>query len=427
MADPEFWILVGSLFLLGTVLSGFYPAIVLSSFKPVAVLKGKLIRSSGGEILRKSLVVFQFSASVFLIVGSLIVYQQLQFMKHQDLGLTIDDTLVLQGPGVGVMDSLVAERLDGFKAEVERIAGVKSMTASSAIPGKEIYWASNIRLLTSPTTENLNVSGSAIDQDFIKSYGVKILAGRDFDHSMTHDDKRVILNLALCERLGFKDPKEAIGKMVVFSQDTLEVMGVSENFHQMSLKNEVAPLVMGLGYSVSYFSLKVETDNYQSIIASLQEPWNRFFPGNPIDYFFLDEFFNRQYDKDNRFGQVFTLFTFLGILIASLGLFGLASFMALQRTKEIGIRKVLGSSVSGIVVLLSRSFMQPVLIANLIAWPIAWWIMDRWLQSFPYRISINPLYFIAAGMLVVIIAFISVSSQTLKAAMTQPANTLKHE
>ncbi|MEJ0029593.1 MAG: FtsX-like permease family protein [Bacteroidota bacterium] len=150
------------------------------------------------------------------------------------------------------------------------------------------------------------------------------------------------------------------------------------------------------------------------------QPWNAFFPGNPIDYFFLDQFYNKQYDKDDRFGQVFTLFTVMAIFIASLGLFGLASFMALQRTKEIGIRKVLGSTVSGIVMLLAKGFLQPIIIANLIAWPLAWWVMDKWLQTFPYHISVSPLFFIIAGLLVILIAFVSVTSQTLKAAMTKP-------
>lgn len=426
--EPGFWTLVGGLFLAGTILSGFYPAIVLSSFKPVAVLKGKLVRSAGGEILRKSLVVIQFSASVFLIIGSLVVYNQLHFMKSQDLGLSIDDTLVLRGPGI-LQDSTYASKLDGFKKEIQRIAGIKSITASSTIPGHEIFWSSNVRLLTSDPRDNINVAGAAIDQDFINAYGVKLLAGRNFDHTMKHDDrnKRVILNLALCEKLGFRQPKDAVGKLVVFADDTLEVLAVSENFHQMSLKNAVTPILMGLGYSSNFFSLKVETTDYQSLVTSLQEPWDRFFPGNPIEYFFLDEFFDRQYDKDDRFGLVFNLFTFLGILIASLGLFGLASFMALQRTKEIGIRKVLGANVSGIMVLLAHGFMKPVLIANLIAWPLAWLTMDRWLQKFPYHISVNPLYFMGAGVLVIVIAFISVSSQTLKAALTKPADTLKYE
>ncbi len=177
----------------------------------------------------------------------------------------------------------------------------------------------------------------------------------------------------------------------------------------------------------TFYAMKMETSDYRNILHSMEGPWKSFFPGNPMDYFFLDQFFNRQYEKDDRFGEVFNLFTALAIFIASLGLFGLASFMAMQRTKEIGIRKVLGSTVSGIVVLLSKSFLQPVLLANLIAWPLAWWVMDRWLQSFPYRITINPLIFLAAGTVVVVIAFLSVSSQTLRAALTKPTETLKYE
>ena len=423
--ESEFWLIVASLFAGGTILSGFYPAIVLSSFRPVAVLKGKLMKSTGGNFLRKGLVVFQFSASVVLIVGSIVVYQQLRFMKHQDLGLSINETMVLKGPGI--TDSLYAEKLDAFKSEMLRIPGVKTMTASSAIPGNEIFWTSNIRLLTADTKDNVVVSGAAIDQDFMSSYGVKFLAGRDFDQSLKHDDKRVILNLSLSKLLHFKEPNDAVGKFVVFGGDTLEVMGVVEDFHQMSLKDPVAPLAMGLGYSSNFYSIKVETTNYRSIIEAVEGPWQKIFGDSPIEYFFLDEYFNKQYDKDDRFGQVFTLFTGLAIFIASLGLIGLASFMTIQRTREIGIRKVLGSSVRDIVLLLAKGFMQPVIIANLIAWPLSWWLMDRWLQEFPYRISVSPMFFIVAGVLVVIIAFISVSSQTVKAALTKPAETLKYE
>jgi putative ABC transport system permease protein len=195
----------------------------------------------------------------------------------------------------------------------------------------------------------------------------------------------------------------------------------------MSLKNPVAPLAIIMGHASRFFSIKLETENYHAVVDSWAKPWNTFFPGNPIDYFFLDQFYDKQYEKDDRFGQVFTLFTFMAIFIASLGLFGLASFMTLQRTKEIGIRKVLGSSVPGIVMLLAKGFLQPVVIANLIAWPLSWWVMDRWLQTFPYHISVNPLFLVAAGLVVIVIAFISVSSQTLKAAMTKPAETLKYE
>lgn len=423
--QQQFWMIVGGLFLAGTLLSGFYPAVVLSSFKPVSVLKGKLMKSSGGNVLRKGLVVFQFSASVFLIIGSLVVFQQLKFMKHQDLGMSINETLVLKGPGV--TDSLYQSKFESFKTEILRIPGVKSMASSTFIPGDEIYWTSNIRKLTDQTTDNIVVSGSAVDEDFVPSYNIKLLAGRNFEKARPNDDKRLLLNEALSKVLDFKEPGDAIGKMIVWRGDTFEVAGVVEDFHQMSLKNPVAPLVIQYAYHERYFSLKIETSDYRGVVEAATEPYNTFFPGNPVDYFFLDQFFNKQYEKDDRFGQVFTLFTGLAIFIASLGLFGLASFMTIQRTREIGIRKVLGSSVSGIVVLLAKGFLQPVLLANLIAWPLAWFAMDRWLQTFPYRISINPLFLILAGTAVVVIAFVSVSSQTLKAAMTKPADTLKYE
>jgi putative ABC transport system permease protein len=196
----------------------------------------------------------------------------------------------------------------------------------------------------------------------------------------------------------------------------------------MSLKEAVVPLVFHYrpGFA-RFYAFKVETDDAQNILAGIEQPWNTFFPGNPIDYFYLDQFFNRQYESDRQFGSIFSLFTALAIFIACLGLFGLASFLTTQRTKEIGIRKVLGSSAANIVMLLSRGFIQLVLVANLIAWPLAWFAMDNWLQEFPYRIQLNPVWFIVAGAGVVLIAFVSVGVQTLKAALINPAKTLKYE
>jgi putative ABC transport system permease protein len=354
-----------------------------------------------------------------------VVYSQLQFMKHQDLGVSLDQTMVLKGPGV--VDSTYDSKYESFKNEMLRIPGVKSITASTTIPGDEIYWTSNIRVITSPPNENIVVSGGRIDADYLPSYGIKVLAGRNFDITNAADRERVLINEALSKTLAFKEPKEAIGKIVIFGGDTLEVAGVIEDYHQMSLKTPVAPLAIIMGHSSRYFSVKVESENYHRVVDALTAPWETFFPGNPIDYFFLDQFYNKQYEKDDRFGQVFTLFTVLAIFIASLGLFGLASYMTIQRTREIGIRKVLGSSVESIVMLLAKGFLQPVLIANLVAWPLAWWIMDQWLQTFPYRISVNPIYLVIAGIVVTLIAFVSVSSQTLKAAMSKPADTLKYE
>jgi putative ABC transport system permease protein len=256
---------------------------------------------------------------------------------------------------------------------------------------------------------------------------VDIIAGRNFDKQFTSDPKNLVINEALCAALQFRDAKLAVGERLVTGSDTMEIVGVVADFHQMSLKAKVIPLVFRLFPVASFYSLKLETENYKTIIESIEEQWQKLFPDSPMDYFFLDQFYNRQYERDDRFSQVFTLFTVLAIFIASLGLLGLASFMALQRTKEIGIRKVLGASAAGIVGLLSRGFMQPVLIAIVIACPLGWWLMEQWLQSFPYRVQINPWVFLVSGILVLFIAFISVSSQTLKAAVTKPADTLIYE
>ena len=424
MLRKDFWLLVTGFFLAGSVFSGIYPALVLSSFKPVMVLKGRLVTSKG-SILRKILVVFQFVASVFLISGTIIVYQQLSFMQNRDLGIDINQTLVLKGPDVA--DSLYAQSLESFKNEVLQISGVKQMSAASNVPGDEIFWTRDVQRLQGGPESSITVYNVGIDEDYIPAFDLKVVAGRNLEKRITGDRQRVLLNRELANALAFKDPEKAIGERVRLGGDTLEIAGVLENYHQMSLKNKMAPLALRLMPSQGFFSFKIETNNYRQVLENLEKPWNTIFPGNPIDYFFLDDFFNRQYQSDHQFGQVFGLFSALTILIACLGLFGLASFMTIQRTKEIGVRKVLGSTVANIVLLLSKGFIQLVIIANLIAWPATWWVMKNWLDSFPYHIGINPLLFLVAGFGVVIIAFLSVGFQTLKAASLNPAKTLKYE
>jgi putative ABC transport system permease protein len=423
--DGQFWVLVGTLFVVGTLLSGVYPAFVLSSFKPVAVLKGKIAKTAQGNMMRKGLVIFQFVSSVVLICGTVIVYQQLDFMKNRDLGIDINQTLVIEGPGI--TDSLYDQTLETFKLEVERIAGVKTMTASSNIPGDEIYWTRGIRRIQGGPESSLTIYNVGIDHDYLPAFDLKLAAGRNFDKDFPNDGERILINKALSESLEFKSPELAIGELVRLGGDTLEIAGVLENYHQMSLKNKVAPLVFRLTTSNSFYALKIEDNSHQDVLAALKTPWDTFFTGNPLDYFFLDAFFNKQYESDRQFGQLFGLFSMLAIFVASLGLFGLASFLTIQRTKEIGIRKVLGSTVSNIVLILSKGFVQLVIISNLIAWPLTWWIMHSWLQSFPYHIDISPILFLATGVAVIVIAFLSVGMQTLKAALLNPTETLKHE
>lgn len=425
MLDPGFWLLFLGLFAVGTLLSGSYPALVLSRFKPVAVLKGKVMRTTQGSWLRKGLVVFQFWCSVILIVASIVVYQQLQFMQQQKLGIDINKTLVVKGPGV--TDSTFQQKAESFKAEIMRIPGVKSVTSSSNVPGDEIYWANGLRRLTGGPEGNIQGYNVGIDHEYVGAFGLNLIAGRNFDQTNANETNNIILNRAMVEALDFASPEAAVGEKII-QGDTVQVVGVLENYHQMSLKEAVVPLVFHYTPRFArFFAFKVENENYKDILAGIEQPWRTFFPGNPIDYFYLDQFFNRQYESERQFGSIFTVFTALAIFIACLGLFGLASFLTTQRTKEIGIRKVLGSTVGNIVLLLSRGFIQLVLVANLIAWPLAWYVMDIWLQGFPYRIQLNPLWFLFAGAGVVLIAFLSVGFQTLKAALVNPAQTLKYE
>lgn len=421
----EFWLTVISIFLIGAFLSGFYPALVLSSFKPISVLKGKLIASSSGKYLRKSLVIFQFIASVFLISGTIIVYQQLDYMKNLDLGVDIKETLVLKAPGV--VDSLYVSNFESFKTELLRIPGIASVSASSSIPGDENYWTNTIIRTSGGPEGRTIVTNMAIDHDHIPQFNIDIIAGRNFGREFTADNDKVLINESLLKVLQFENAESAISEYVSSGGDTLQIIGVIADYHQMSLKAKVIPVVFRMTTVGSFYSLKLNTKDYGQVIKALDEPWKAFFPGNPLDYFFLDEFFNVQYDNDNRFSQVFTLFTGLAIFIASLGLIGLASFLTLQRTREIGIRKVLGSTVSGIIMLLSKEFLQPVLIGILLACPLGWWLMNQWLESFPYRIDVSLWAFMISGMLVLLIAFTSVFTQTIKAALTKPAETLKYE
>lgn len=423
---PSFWLIATGLFLVGSMLSGFYPALVLSSFKPITVLKGKINASSQGALMRKGLVVFQFFASVFLISGTIIVYQQLEFMRNQDLGVDIYQTLVLEGPGV--TDSLYEKNLESFKTEALRISGITSATASTNVPGDEIYWTNGFNRLSGDASIGSQVYIVGIDDAYIPSFGIELLAGRNFSIESPSDRSGILVNETLVKTAAFESAREAVGEKIRVGGDTMEILGVLADYHQMSLKkSNENPMVFRMIPASSFYAFKIDTENYSQVIAALEEPWARFFPGNPLDYFFLDEFFNRQYESDKQFGEVFGIFSLMAIFVACLGLFGLASFMTSMRTKEVGIRKALGSSVSGIAILLSSGFIRLVVIGAIIAIPVSWVVMNRWLDSFPYRIEVNPLIFGGALLVVCLIALLSVSYQTIRAALANPAKTLRYE
>jgi putative ABC transport system permease protein len=425
---PVFWLGLIGLFFIGAFFSGLYPAFVLSGFDPVDVLKGKLTTSGQGNLLRKFLVVFQFVASLFLLIGTVVVYQQIQFMRRQSLGININQTLVLPRPLVGI-DSTFLQRITAFKQELQQIPSIQHITVSTSIAGEPVGWnAGGIKLVGQDESKQKQYRVIGVDYDYIKTYGLKIIAGRQFDRSFGSDKHSVIFNRMGIEHLGFNNPEEAIGKKIDFWGDQYTIEGVAENFHQQSLREAYEPLILRLMPDVNgSISLNISASNVSQTIQSVKKEWDKLFPGNTFEYFFLDDHFNDQYKADQQFGKVFGVFTSLAILVACLGLFGLASFTTLQKTKEIGIRKVLGASVVNILNLLYREFAGLLAIAFFITVPLAWISSNSWLQNYSFRIRMHWLYFILPFLLIVLIALLTVSYQTIKAALANPVRSLRIE
>ena len=427
-SQNRFWISLAILFVTGVFLSGLYPAFVLSGFKPVEVLKGNMGSTHQNSMLRKSLVVFQFAASLFLLIGTVTVYRQIQYMRKQSLGINIDQTLVVSAPIVGI-DSTYLQKMTAFKEELHQYPWVKNITVSTSIPGEAVGWnAGGIKLVGADENTQKQYRVIGVDYDYMKTYGLKLIAGRAFSKSFGSDDSSVIYNRKATEQLGFNKPEEALNKRIDFWGRRYTIVGVTENFHQQSLREAFEPLILRLIPDINgYLSVKTDAAHAGKTVDLVKAKWSNFFPGNTFDYFFLDDHFNDQYKADQRFGQVFGLFTSLAILVACMGLFGLASFTTLQRTKEIGIRKVLGASVFNILKLLYREFAILLLVAFVIATPLAWFTSSNWLQNYAFRISIHWLYFVLPFIFMVIIALITVSFQSIKAAVANPVKSLRSE
>lgn len=419
----------------GMLLSGFYPAFVLSSYQPATVLKGKFQRSAKGHILRKGLVVFQFTASAALITGTLIVSRQLKFMNDSDLGININDTVIIQPPERTNWDSTFIARVETFKSEVSRIDGVISLTSSNSTPGDRLPRAFGIRLAEHPSTARYTMSVMNVDYSFFDTYKIQVLFGRKFeptDHKVEWNDiTAVMMNVSATKLLGIENPEAAIGKEIVWGNNGTRkwtIVGVVNDYHQESLRKPKEPMVFRPSYSTYHeYSILTSRQDHQQFLAEVKNVYDKTFPDNAFQYRFLEEKYKRQYRDDNRFGKVISIFMILGIVISCLGLIALSSYTAVQRTKEIGVRKVLGASLSNIVSLLSFDFIKLVLIATFISLPIAYLSMQGWLESYAYRISISWMMFAIPLVTIVFIAGITISFQVLKTAMLNPAQTLKHE
>nr|MBA4140308.1 FtsX-like permease family protein [Segetibacter sp.] len=428
LGKNNFWLGVIALFVTGVFFSGLYPAFVLSGFKPIEVLKGKMGSTKQGSLLRKSLVVFQFAASLFLLIGTLTVYQQIQYMRKQSLGIDIEQTLVVTPPIVK-NDSTFLQQITSFKEELQQQPSIKKIAASTSIPGEAVGWnAGGIKLVGTDESVQKQYRIIGVDYDFINVYDLKLIAGRAFSKDFGTDAKAVIFNRKGIEQLGFNRPEESLGKKIDFWGEQYIIAGVTENFHQQSLREAYEPLILRLIPGVrGYLSVKTNTRQVSNTVDQVKAKWNKFFPGNTFEYFFLDDHFNEQYKADQRFGQVFGLFTGLAILVACLGLFGLASFTTLQRTKEIGIRKVLGASVANILKLLYQEFALLLIVAFAVAAPVAWFTTSNWLQGYAFRINIHWLYFVLPFVAIIAIALITVSFQSIKAAISNPVKSLRTE
>lgn len=421
-----------ALIICGIFVSGFYPAFVLSSFKPILVLKGKFATSTKGIVLRKALVIVQFAITVALIIGSIVVYQQMRYVNSQDLGFNMSQVLVVRPPELTNWDSTFINRENSFTEQLKQLPHVFGATTSWNIPGGETGRSFNVRRRDQDSTTHYTMRHTAVGIDYASVYKMKILAGRDFAYTDFNPDfnklHNLIINEAAVKLLGYKTSEDAIGKTIIEGNKKWDVVGVINNYHQKSLRYAVEPTILYPAYSTnSYISVKVDTKELPATIASIEKQYDKFFPGNLFDYFFLDEHFNKQYANDQLFGKVFEIFAGFAIFIASLGLFGLSLFATTQRTKEIGMRKVLGASVSNIVLLLSKDFIRLVIIAFLIAAPVAWYIMHNWLNDFAYRINIGWWIFLTAGLLAVFIALATISFQAIKAAVANPVKSLRTE
>ncbi len=422
-----------ALIVAGIFISGFYPAFVLSSFRPIVVLKGKYIASRRGIFLRKGLVIGQFAVTVALIIGSFVVYRQIKFVNDQNLGFNLSQMLIIKPPVLTQWDSSFITRENSFINEVKQLSHVKGAASSNRVPGDELSRAFNVHRTDINSADHFTVRNLGADHNFIGLYGIKLLAGRNFspldynyDWGKLHN---IILNESAVKILGFHSHQEALGKSIAIYNKTWDVVGVIKDFHQKSLRYPLEPTVILPSYAGSSgpISVKVDTRSLATTVNAIKQKFDSFFPGNLFDYYFIDEKFNEQYQNDKLFGKVFGLFAGFAIFIACLGLLGLSLFATAQRTKEIGVRKVLGASIPNIVILLSKDFVRLIIYAFLIASPLAWLVMHNWLQNFAYRINISWWIFLAAGLLAIVIALVTISFQSIKAALANPANSLRTE
>ncbi len=405
------------------ILAGVYPAFMLAAFRPVAVLKGKMQSSVRERRFRNALIVFQFFTTVVLFIGTIVIFNQLHFMRNKDLGFDKEHLVVIQNA------HMIGDQQEAFKTELRKNPDILGAAYSATGPfmslTAQIYRKEGQDIQANYTLVNIEV-----DHDYMDTYRLEMKEGRFFSRENSTDTSAIILNEAAVRALGIEVP--VIGKRLLWLTDegiSFTIIGTVRDFHMQSLHEAIRPMVMTLNRPVPMrlLSLRINPGETEKTLGFVEDQWKAFSPPQPVDYVFLDERFDRGYRSEIQAGNVFSAFAGLAILIACLGLFGLASFMAEQKTKEIGVRKVLGASVPGIVMLLSKEYVKWLVVANLLAWPLAYYAMHNWLQNFAFRTGLTVWPFLIAGGMALLVALLTVSFQSIKAALSHPIKSLRYE
>jgi len=426
--QPWFWSFLPLLILAGIVCSGTYPVIVLSSFRPAVVLKGKLGNAVRGLGLRKALVVFQFVMAFVLGIGTTAAFRQISYLKNLDPGFSLDRKLVFRMPRV--REESFGRRLPAFKERILRRSGVSGFCVATDVPGRQVWWdAGAIRRAGTDDNKNYQIVG--VDEDFISVFDLTLVAGRNFSRDHPGDSAALIVNETAARWLGFPRPPDAVGQPIDYWGKIFTVVGVLKDYHQQYPKQAFEPHLFRYlpeGRDVrGWFAVDFDKPALPGIVSEIEKAYNEFFPGNPFDFFFLDDYYGSQYAGDERLGNVFGIFALLAMIVTCLGILGMSSFMTAQRTKEIGIRKVLGAGVPNVIFLLTKDFLRLILLAFLLALPIAAGGIQAWLKAFALRISLTPGLFLLPFVLIAATAILTVWAHVTKAATADPVESLRYE